>query len=99
VGVASGAVVLVGIGGGDQLRFEAVGEPFVAARRLEAAAAGGEVWVCAETRRAAGDALRGDQERELPDRDGEPPLRALRILGVGGAQVITLRGGPAPERR
>ena len=94
VGVASGEVVLIGIGSGEQLRFEALGEPFVVARRLEEAAGPGEVWVCPETRRRAGDRLRGDRERELDGPTNGVPGRALRLLGVGGAQLVSLRRLP-----
>ena len=96
VGVACGDVVVVGLGTGDQVKYKAVGEPLVAASRIEGQARMGEVWICPGTRQALGELAIVDGEAELPVGGGEEPLRAYRLLGLGGASLITLRSG-TPE--
>ena len=95
VGVASGEVVVVGFGSGDQLRYKAVGEPLVWATAIEAAAEGGEVWICDSSRRALGELLQVDQVREVMLPPTHAPAPVHRVLGVGGAQIISLRSVPA----
>jgi class 3 adenylate cyclase len=92
--VATGEVVVVGFGTGDQLRYKAVGAPIVRATEIEAGARGGEVWVCPATREALAGLVNVDRERTLPGSD--PPLRLHRVVGVGGTQLISLRNHP-PE--
>jgi DNA-binding response OmpR family regulator len=95
VGVASGEVVVVGFGSGDQLRYKAVGEPLVRATGIEATAEGGEVWICESTRRALGELVRVDQVREIALPPARAPAQVHRVLGVGGSQIISLRSVPA----
>jgi class 3 adenylate cyclase len=95
VGVASGEVVVVGFGSGDQLRYKAVGEPLVQATGIEAAAEGGEVWICDGTHRALGELLQVDRVREVALPPARAPVPVHRVLGVGGAQLISLRSVPA----
>ncbi len=91
VGVACGDVVVVGLGTGDQVRYKAVGEPVVHAARIEAHARAGEVWICPETRAALGEPANLDGEAELPGAEGDEPLPVYRLLGLGGARLISLR--------
>jgi CheY-like chemotaxis protein len=91
VGVASGDVVVVGLGSGDRVKFKAVGEPLVHAARIEEKARAGEVWICAATREALGALANVDGEAELPAAEADEPLRAYRLLGLGGASLISLR--------
>ena len=91
VGVASGDVVVVGLGTGDQVKYKAVGEPVVHAARIEAHARAGEVWICAETRAALGELANVDDEADLPAAEGDESLRLCRLLGLGGARLISLR--------
>jgi adenylate cyclase len=95
VGVASGEVVVVGFGSGDQLRYKAVGEPLVRATGIEATGEGGEVWICDSTRRALGELVQVDQVREVALPPESAPARLHRVLGVGGSQIISLRSVPA----
>jgi CheY-like chemotaxis protein len=95
VGVASGDVVVVGLGTGDQVKYKAVGEPLVRATRIEARARGGEVWICSATREALGALANADREDELATADGDEPLRVHRLLGLGGARLISLRASPS----
>jgi len=91
VGVASGDVVVVGLGTGDHVKYKAVGEPLVRAVRIEEQARAGEVWICAGTREALGMLANVHGEAELPAAEGDEPLRAYRLLGLGGASLISLR--------
>jgi adenylate cyclase len=93
VGVASGDVVVVGFGSGDQVRYKAVGDPLVRATGIEATGESGEVWICGGTRRALGELVQVDHEREVDLPAAPEPVH--RVLGVGGAQVISLRSVPA----
>jgi class 3 adenylate cyclase len=95
VGVASGEVVVVGFGSGDQLRYKAVGEPLVQATGIEASGEGGEVWICDSTRQALGELVQVDQVREVALPPTRAPVRVHRVLGVGGSQLISLRSVPA----
>jgi DNA-binding response OmpR family regulator len=96
VGVASGEVVMVALGSGDQVRYTAVGEPSRLAEALEAQAQGGEVWICARTRERLAELAIVDQERELPASSGfrGALARAHRLLGLGGSRLISLRSAP-----
>ncbi len=93
-GVYTGEVVVGGFGTGDKLRYKAIGEPIVRAARVEALARGGEVWICPDTYEAVAGLVHSDEvrEAELPGTDGPLPLR--RVLGMGGAHLISLRAVP-----
>ena len=93
-GVASGDVVVVGLGTGDQVKYKAIGDPLVQAARIEAQARGREVWICAQTRGALAELANVDHECELPAGEGEEPERAHRVLGLGGSRLISLRSLP-----
>jgi adenylate cyclase len=95
VGVASGNVAVVTLGTGDQVNYKAMGEPPLRAAAIEAQARGGEVWICARTRERLGELANVDRERELPvDAAGDEPIRAHRLLGLGGSRLISLRSVP-----
>jgi DNA-binding response OmpR family regulator len=96
VGVASGDVAVVALGTGDRVRYKAVGEPPSRAVALEAQARGGEVWICAQTRDRLGELAHVDRECELPVHEsGDAPIRAYRLLGLGGSRLISLRSLPS----
>ena len=93
VGIASGEVLAGGYGSGDRLRFKAVGEPIVLAAAIEAAARGGEVWICDETAGLVEGRVQTDASRHVHHgRDHE----VRRVLGVGGSHLISLREVPPP---
>jgi adenylate cyclase len=95
VGVASGDVVVVGLGTGDRVNYKAVGEPPRRAAVIEAQARGGEVWICARTRERLGELAHVDREQELPAQaEGDRAIRAHRLLGLGGSRLISLRSVP-----
>jgi len=96
VGVASGDVVVLGLGAGEQVKYKALGEPLPCAARIESLARGGEVWICAHTRDALDGVVNVDRERQVAAADEGDPLWAHRVLGLGGAQLISLRALP-PE--
>ena len=96
VGVACGDVVVVGLGTGDHVKYKAVGEPLVHAARIEGQARAGEVWICAGAREALGELANVDGEAELPAAQGEEPLRAYRLLGLAGGNLISVRAS-TPE--
>ncbi len=88
VGVATGPVVVGGFGSGDDMRFKAIGEPFLEAARIEAQGASGEVWICNETRARLDTLAEVDQERAFEERS------IHRLLGVGGEWLMSLRARP-----
>jgi DNA-binding response OmpR family regulator len=94
VGLATGNVVVGAVGHGEQLKLKAIGEPLVAAARIEAAALAREVWICDETRSAVADVLESDAEREIAERSGSEVLRIHRVLGISGTHLISLRSLP-----
>jgi class 3 adenylate cyclase len=94
VGIASGEVLIGGIGSGEALRFAVIGSPMIRAALIETAARPGEVLACQETCERAGSLL------ELAVRPESPPSpgageRVSSILGVGGGQLISLRADSA----
>jgi adenylate cyclase len=94
VGVASGDVVVLGLGAGEQVKYKALGEPLLCAARIESLARGGEVWICHRTRDALDAIVNVDREQPVAAAEEGDPLRAHRVLGVGGAQLISLRALP-----
>jgi len=96
VGVASGEVVVLGLGAGEQVKYKALGEPLPCAARIESLARGGEVWICARTRDALDGIVQVDREQPVAAAGEGDTLRAHRVLGVSGAQLISLRALP-PE--
>jgi adenylate cyclase len=91
VGVATGEVVVGGFGSGEEMRFKAIGEPFLQAARIEAGGRGGEVWICDATRALLGELAQVDLERSL---DGK---HLYRLLGVSGEWLMSLRAVPDAE--
>ena len=91
VGLATGDVVVGGFGSGDDLRFKAIGEPFLTAARIESEANGGEVWICDETRARIDELAEIDREKMIDER------RVHRLLGVGGEWLMSLRAVPATK--
>jgi DNA-binding response OmpR family regulator len=94
VGVATGDVVVVALGSGDQIKYKAVGEPLARAEGIESLARSGEVWICSATREALGDLANVDRECELAGAEGAETSRAHRLLGISGAHLISLRSLP-----
>ena len=94
VGVATGDVVMVGLGAGNQVKYKAIGEPLVRAAKIEAEARGGEVWICSQTLAAVADVANVDREREVARPAAGEVLQAHRLLGVSGSQLISLRALP-----
>jgi DNA-binding response OmpR family regulator len=94
VGVAAGDVVMVGLGAGNHVKYKAVGEPLARAAKIEAEARSGEVWICSQTLAAVADVANVDREREVARPAAGEVLRAHRLLGVGGSQLISLRALP-----
>jgi adenylate cyclase len=92
VGVASGDVMVLGLGSGDQLKYKALGDALLEAAAIEARARAGEVWICAGTRADIAGIVESDRDDEIPHPAIEGAIRAHRVLGVGGAQLISLRG-------
>jgi len=91
VGVAMGEIVVGAVGHGDHLKLKAIGEPLVAAARIEAAAPSREVWICDATREAVAELLESDETRDVAPREGAESLRIHRALGIGGTHLISLR--------
>jgi len=91
VGAASGEVLVLGLGAGEQVKYKALGEPLLQAAEIEASAEGGEVWICGKTRAALEGVVNTDRERAIPAGPEGAPLPTHRVLGIGGAHLITLR--------
>lgn len=93
VGIASGDVLIGGIGSGDTLRFSVIGSPLIRAALIETAARPGEVLACQETCDQAGELLELADQPESPTISGTDE-RVNSVLGVGGGQLISLRAAP-----
>ena len=95
IGLATGEVLVGGIGRGEGLRYVAIGPPAIRAALIERAARPGEILICQATRDGAGEVLELDPTRSarLETGSGVEPLHS--VLGVGGAELISLRSVPA----
>ena len=88
VGVATGEVAVSGFGSGSEMRFKAIGEPFLQSSRIESRAGSGEVWICDDTRARLGDLAK----TYITDTVVAQPVH--RLLGVGGAWLMSMRAVP-----
>lgn len=94
VGIAAGEVLVGGIGRGEALRYSTLGEPAILAALIEKRARPGEVLASDAIVVASGDLLEIGEERmvQLGDSGDREPLHS--IVGVGGGELISLRGRP-----
>jgi class 3 adenylate cyclase len=94
VGIATGTVLVGGIGSGESLRYSVIGSPLIRAAQIERAALPGEVLACEATCASAGEILTRIDPRGGPF-EGQAAAEHLHsILGVGGQQLISLRAEP-----
>jgi adenylate cyclase len=91
VGIASGDVLVGGIGRGEGLRLAALGDPALHAARIERIARPGQLVICDRTREAAGDSLEIVEEARVVLSEGEPAELIHRVVGVGGGELISVR--------
>jgi class 3 adenylate cyclase len=94
VGIATGNVLVGGIGSGESLRYSVIGSPLIRAAQIERAALPGEVLACTETCDSAGETLTRIEPRGAPFEEQYAEGRLHSILGVGGQQLISLRTVP-----
>jgi class 3 adenylate cyclase len=94
VGIATGNVLVGGIGSGKSLRYSVIGSPLIRATQIERAALPGEVLACKETCENAGETLTRIEPRSGPFEGLNADERLQSILGVGGQQLISLRAEP-----
>jgi adenylate cyclase len=91
VGIATGNVLVGGIGSGESLRYSVIGPPLIRASLIERAALPGEVLACKETCDSAGETLTQIEPRGGPSEGLVADEHLHSILGVGGQQLISLR--------
>lgn len=91
VGIATGDVLVGGIGSGESLRYSVIGSPLARAALIERAALPGEVLACEKTCDNASETLTRTQPRGGPSEELVADERLYSILGVGGQQLISLR--------
>jgi class 3 adenylate cyclase len=94
VGIATGNVLVGGIGSGESLRYSVIGSPLIRAAQIERAALPGEVLASNETCDSAGETLTRAEPRGAPFEGKYADERLHSILGVGGQQLISLRAEP-----
>jgi len=98
IGLASGEVLVGGIGRGERLRYAAIGSPAIRAALIERAARPGEILICEQTRDRAREVLELDTSRSARLETGSGVESLHSVMGVGGAELISLRAAPlAPE--
>jgi class 3 adenylate cyclase len=94
VGIATGDVLVGGIGSGESLRYAVIGSPLIRAALIEQSALPGEVLACKETCDSAGESLTRIEPRGGPFVGLVADEHFHSILGVGGQQLISLRAEP-----
>jgi len=95
IGLATGEVLVGGIGRGEGLRYAAIGPPAIRAARIEQVARPGEILICEDTRNGAREVLEVDPARSARLETGSDVEPLHSLLGVGGAELISLRSVPA----
>jgi adenylate cyclase len=91
VGIATGQVLVGGIGSGESLRYSVIGSPLIRATQIERSAVPGEVLACEATCDNAGETLTRIEPRGGPFEGKFADEHLHSILGVGGQQLISLR--------
>ncbi len=94
VGIATGNVLVGGVGSGESLRYAVIGSPLIRAALIERAALPGEVLACKETCDRAGETLTRIEPRGAPFDGTYADENLQSILGIGGQQLISLRAEP-----
>jgi class 3 adenylate cyclase len=94
VGIATGNVLVGGIGSGESLRYSVIGSPLIRAAQIERFALPGEVLACQETCDSAGEILTRVEPRGGLFEGQAADEQLHSILGVGGQQLISLRAEP-----
>jgi adenylate cyclase len=97
IGIATGNVLVGGIGSGESLRYAVIGSPLIRAAQIERAAVPGEVLACEKTCDSAGETLTRIEPRGAPFEAQYADEHLHSILGVGGQQLISLRAEPVAE--
>jgi class 3 adenylate cyclase len=97
IGIATGNVLVGGIGSGESLRYAVIGSPLIRATQIERAAVAGEVLACEKTCDSAGETLTRIEPRGGPFEGRYANEHLHSILGVGGQQLISLRTEPVAE--
>jgi class 3 adenylate cyclase len=97
IGIATGNVLVGGIGSGESLRYAVIGSPLIRAAQIERAAVAGEVLACEKTCDNAGETLTRIEPRGGPFEGRYANEHLHSILGVGGQQLISLRAEPVAE--
>lgn len=96
IGLNDAEVVVGNIGTATRSKYSAVGAGVNLASRIESLTVGGQVLVSDSVRRAAGDLLRIDGQREVLPKGAEAPLRVYEAGGIAGRFNVALEAH-APE--
>jgi class 3 adenylate cyclase len=96
IGLNDTEVVVGNIGSAKRSKYAAVGAGVNLASRIESFTVGGQVLVSESVRRAVGDKLRVDGQREVLPKGAEAPLRIYEVGGIAGRFNVAL-AAPAPE--
>ena len=90
IGVNDTEVVVGNIGSAKRSKYAAVGAGVNLASRIESFTVGGQVLVSESVRRAVGDMLRVDGQREVLPKGAEAPLRIYEVGGIAGRFNVAL---------
>lgn len=96
IGLNDTEVVVGNVGSAKRSKYAAVGAGVNLASRIESFTVGGQVLVSESVRRAVGDKLRIDGQREVLPKGAEAPLRIYEIGGIAGRFNVALES-EAPE--
>ena len=96
IGLNDTEVVVGNIGSAKRSKYAAVGAGVNLASRIESYTVGGQVLVSDSVRRALGDQLRIDGQREVMPKGAEAPVRIYEVGGIAGRFNLALATA-APE--
>ena len=96
IGVNEAEIVVGNIGTATRSKYAAVGAGVNVTSRIESLTVGGQVLVSESVRRAVGDLLRVDGQREVLPKGAEAPLRVYEVGGIAGPFNVALEA-QAPE--
>ena len=90
IGLNDSEVVVGNIGSAKRSKYSAVGAGVNLASRIESFTTGGQVLVSESVRRALGEALRVDGQREVLPKGADAPLRIYEVGGIAGRFNVAL---------
>ncbi len=90
IGLHDSEVIVGNIGSSKRLKYSVVGAGVNMASRIESYTVGGQILVSETVRKAAGEVMRIDEQREVLPKGAKMPLRIYGVGGIAGKYNLVL---------